>query len=64
MGDITQLDGQFCLTSQQKDEALQCKAQAREREKKLLGKCFAVLAKFSCCSQNNSVLSEVTMLTA
>lgn len=36
MGDITQLDGQFCLTSQQKDEALQCKAQAREREKNFL----------------------------
>lgn len=64
MDDITEWDGQFCFTFQQKDEDLQCKAQARERGKKLLGECFAVLAKFSCCSQNNSVLSEVTVLTA
>lgn len=34
MDDITEWDGQFCFTSQQKDEDLQCKAQARERGKK------------------------------
>lgn len=36
MDDITEWDGQFCFTSQQKDEDLQCKAQAREREKNFL----------------------------